>query len=393
MFGGNTMNMKFIWTVLVLVVIVFANGCANNAVDDTTNTESEGDTEQETKDDEVIKVGAVLPMTGEGTPDQGQASQKGIMLAIDEINAQGGINGHQVEAVFEDSQCQAQKGVTGIRKLINVDKVDFVIGDICDSVTAAIMPIAEENEVVMITPGSTSPKISDAGDHIFRFWFSESDLGGLVAEEAYESDVRDMAILYINNAWGVAQKNGVKSRFEELGGEVVSEQAIDPDNVDYRTEILKAEENSPDAYYIGLHPNGLALAMRQLNEQGVDKQVYSHGGLVGSTQTLGLGGDDLEGIIAPFVKNPSETFTETFREEYDKEPGITADSAYDAARVVLEIMEEKNSTSSDAIIEGLYDVQGYDGASGEITVDENGDVHRPLQLMIVDGGELVSLNP
>ena len=349
-------------------------------------------TQQIQTESNTIKIGAVLPLTGEGTPDQGQASQKAILLAIDEINAAGGINGKQVEAIFEDSQCQAQKGVTGIRKLIDVDKVDFIIGDICDSVTAAIMPIAQSNKKILITPGSTSPAISEAGDYIFRFWFSETDLGGMVAEKAYKMGLKKMAILYINNAWGVAQKDGVTIRLEELGGEIVSSQAIDPDNVDYRTELLKAEEKDPQAYYVGLHPNGLALSMKQMIEQGIDKQVFSHGGLVGSTQTLGLGGDHLEEIMAPFVYDSSSDFAENYREKYELEPGITADSAYDAVMVVTSLIEEANTADPSVIKDMLHEVEDYEGASGVITVDENGDVHRPLQMMIVVKGKLLALS-
>lgn len=344
-----------------------------------------------TPNENTTIIGAVLPLTGEGTPDQGQASQKAILLAIDEYNSAGGINGKKIEVVFEDSQCQPQKGVTGIRKLIDVNKVEFIIGDICDSVTAAIMPIAEKNHKVLITPGSTSPAISDAGDYIFRFWFSEDDLGGMVAEAAYNKGIKKIAILYINNAWGVAQKNGVSKKFNQLGGTIVSEQAIDPDNVDYRTEIEKAENKNPDAYYIGLHPNGLALVMKQMREQGISKPVYSHGGLVGSTQTLGLGGDHLEGIIAPFVNNPSSAFQEKFVTKFGVEPGITADSSYDATKVVLGIMRVTGKTDAETIKSNLYNIQNYQGASGLIAVDRNGDTHRPLQLMIVEGGELKPL--
>lgn len=339
--------------------------------------------------EETIKIGAVLPLTGEGTPDQGQASQKAIMLAIDEINARGGINGKKLEAIFEDSQCQAKNGVTAITKLINVNKVNFVIGDICDSVTGAIMPIAEQNKVVLITPGSTSPAISNAGDYIFRFWFSENDLGDIVAKTAYDMGKRKIAILYINNAWGEAQKNGVKTRFKEMGGEIISEQVVDPNNVDYRTEISKAEQNEPDAYYIGLHPDGLVMSMKRLKELGINKTVFSHGGLVGSTQTLGMGGDILEGIIAPFVYNPKSTFIERFEKKYGKKPGITADSSYDAVYVVTKIMEETGKFNSETIKKGLYNIKDYEGVSGVITVDENGDVHRPLRLMVVNERKLL----
>ena len=79
-----------------------------------------------TPDVDTIKIGAVLPLTGDGTPDQGQASQKAITLAIDEINSQGGVNGKHLEAIFEDSQCQAQKGVTAITKLIDIDNAGIV---------------------------------------------------------------------------------------------------------------------------------------------------------------------------------------------------------------------------------------------------------------------------
>lgn len=339
--------------------------------------------------EETIKIGAILPLTGEGVPDQGQASQKAITLAEDEINSRGGIDGKKLEVIFEDSQCDAKNGVTAITKLINIDRVNFIIGDICDSVTAAIMPIAEQHKFVLITPGSTSPTISDAGDYIFRFWFSENDLGSMVAETAYDMGKRKIAILYINNAWGEAQREGVKKRFEELGGKIISEQVVDPKNVDYRTEITKAEQYKPDAYYIGLHPDGLVMSMKRLRELGINKTVFSHGGLVGSTQILGMGGNLLEGIIAPFVYNQNTTFVMKFVEKYNEKPGITADSSYDAVFVVSKIIEETGKSDSETIKNGLNKIMNYKGASGSITVDEKGDTHRPLQLMIVKGEKFI----
>lgn len=340
-------------------------------------------------EEEVIKIGMVLPLTGEGTPDQGQASQKGAILAMKEINSEGGINGKKLKLVVEDSQCQPQKGVTAIEKLINVDKVDFIIGDICDSVTAAIMPIAEDNRKILITPGSTSPAISDAGDYIFRFWFSEKDLGGIVAEQAYKMGYRNISILYINNAWGIAQKNGVANKFEDFGGDIVYAQAINPNVADYKTEILKSEEKNPEAYYIGLHPGGLVTSIKQMKELGVEKQIFSHGGLVGSTQVLGLGGDLLEGIIAPFVFNPSEDFRNKFVDEFGEEPGITADSSYDAVMVLAKIMIKTREENPDTTKNELYKIRDYDGASGTITINEKGDIYRPLRLMVVKNGKLV----
>lgn len=364
---------KYVFASLVVFSILVFSGCTKN---------------EPKKVQGAIKMGAILPLTGD-VPDQGEAAQKAILLAIDEINKSGGINGKNLSAVFEDSQCQAQKGVSSINKLIEVDHVDFIVGDICDSVTAAIMPIAENKKTVLITPGSTSPDISNAGDYIFRFWFSEDDLGLLVAQKARQMNYDRIAILYVNNAWGIAQKNGVSKNFQSLGGSIVSEQAIDPESVDYRTEILKSEESNPDAYYLGLLPNGLALSMQQMKERKLAKRVFSHGGLVGSTQTLGLGGSYLEGIIAPFVNNSSSDFVNRFKNKYDSDPGITADSAYDSVNAVIDIIRKENKYDSDTIRNGLYHLKNYPGASGTISVDENGDAHRPLQMMIVRNNKLV----
>ena len=338
---------------------------------------------------ETVKIGVVLPLTGKGTIDQGQASQHAVTLAIEQINRDGGLLGKKVEAVFENSQCEPSIGVTAIRKLIDIDKANFIIGDICDSVTAAIIPVAEKSKKVLITPGSTSPDISNAGDYIFRFWFSENDLGGMITDKAYEMGYRKMAIIYIDNAWGEAQKNAVSAKFTSNGGEIVGMEKIG-NTADFRTILSKLEEKNPDSYYIGVHPFGLASIMKQIKEFNITKQVFSHGGLVGSTQVLGLDEDGiLEGIMAPFVYDPSSSFRNMFVTRFGTEPGITADSSYDAVMVASKIIKGTEKSDSDTIKDGLYKIQNYTGASGIIAVDGNGDTQRQLRLMIVRGNMLV----
>ncbi len=336
-----------------------------------------------------IKIGAVLPLTGEGTIDQGQASKQAITLAAEKLNSEGGVLGKRVDVIFEDSHCDAKTGVTAVNKLISVDNVDFIIGDICDSVTAAIIPIAEQNKKILVTPGSTSPDISSAGDYIFRFWFSENDLGGMNAEKAHEIGYRKMAVIYIDNAWGEAQKNAVSGKFREMGGEIVGEEKA-VESSDFRTILLKLEEKNPDSYYVGVHPFGLASIMKQMKELNISKQVFSHGGLVGSTQVIGLGtGGIMEGIISPFVYNPSSEFRNEFTARFNTEPGITADSSYDIVMSIAKIVKEKGKIDSEAIKNGLYELKNYPGVSGNLTIDKNGDTHRLLQLMIVRNGTLV----
>lgn len=338
----------------------------------------------------TIKVGAVLPLSGEGTPDQGLASQKAIDLAIKEVNDKGGINGRNLEVFYEDSRCEPSRGVSGIRRLIETKNVDFIIGDICDQVTAPIMKIAQDSDVVLITPGSTSPEISTAGDRIFRFWFSEDDMGNAVAQHAKSEGLDDFAIVYINNAWGISQKDAVKKHVQALGGTITSEQSVEPDTTDYRTILLKAQQSNPDAFYVGTFPNGLASFVEQKRVQGVDKPLYAHGGLVGSTLAMNLGGSDLEGLFAPFASDPDPTFTKKFEKKYGVAPGVTADSSYDIIKAIAFVMEDQDTFDSATLAKQLSGLKDFKGASGSITVNKNGDTQRKLEVKIVKDRVLVS---
>ncbi|MCK4458341.1 MAG: ABC transporter substrate-binding protein [Methanosarcinales archaeon] len=135
---------------------------------------------QDTQPDE-IRIGAILPLTGEAA-EYGEDAKLGIDLAVEEINAAGGINGKRIQVVYEDSQATPSQGVSAIQKLTTVDKVPVIIGAMASSVTLAIAPIAEENKVVLLSPASSAPQITEAGDYIFRTEFSDAYGGKAQAE-------------------------------------------------------------------------------------------------------------------------------------------------------------------------------------------------------------------
>jgi len=125
-------------------------------------------------EEEPIKIGAVLPLTGTESS-WGADAKEGIELAVEEINSRGGIKNKKIEIIYEDGQCKPEPAVTAAQKLINVDRVSVIIGEICSSATLAIAPITETAKVVLISPGSASPKITEAGDFIFRNWITDKD--------------------------------------------------------------------------------------------------------------------------------------------------------------------------------------------------------------------------
>jgi branched-chain amino acid transport system substrate-binding protein len=338
--------------------------------------------------DRQVTIGGVLPLT-QSFQNQGQASRRGILLAADEVADEYGL---ELSTPIEDDQCSAQAAASAQNKLINQNGASFIVGSICDDATAAMIPISQENEVVQITPGSTSPDISDAGGYIFRFWFSEAQLGEMIANHMREQGYERLAIVHIQNAWGTAQQRAVSSSFEAAGGSVVSTQAIQSSTSSYGPILSTAEDANPDCYYVGTHPSGFDSLMERMGEQNVDKQVFSHGGVVGGAISQGLADQTYEGVVCGFAKEPKQSFERDFEDRFGEPPGVTAASAYDAVHVLGMLIDREGTTDPATIEDALYEVDGYDGASGELSVDDNGDTHRPLQILVVEDGELVPLN-
>ena len=339
--------------------------------------------------EETIKIGVVLPLTGNHA-DQGEASQNAIQLAVEKVNSQEGINGKKLEPIFENSECEAQKAVTAINKLVNIDGVKFVIGDICSSATLAIIPIAEENKVLLLNAGTTSSAVRDAGDYVFRFWFSGEAMGRMIAEKANEMGIKKVAIIYLNNDFGDSLEKDFSQRFEELGGTVVSKQGVETTNNDFRTELTNAEEKEPDAYFLALYQDTLLLALKQMKELGINKQVFTHGGIAGSALTLEGGQEVLEGVLAAFAAESSQEFAKEFSTRFEKKPGVTADAAYDTVMVLAKVLREKG-TDVEQVKQGLYNVKDYEGVSGKISVDSYGETNRPLAIYRIQNGAMVTV--
>lgn len=130
----------------------------------------------EKKEAKEIKIGVIFPLTGDAAI-WGQNDKEGADLATEEINNPGGITGKKIRLIYEDSQANPGMGVSAFKKLIEVEKVPAVIGDIASSVTLAIAPIAQEKRVVLLSPGATAPKLSEAGPYFFRIWNSDAEEG------------------------------------------------------------------------------------------------------------------------------------------------------------------------------------------------------------------------
>src|SRR3990172_5948602 len=234
-------------TVLFVVILAFGLGCAK-------------------KEAKEIKIGAVLPLTGDIAV-YGQKMKKGIDLAIKQINSAGGIKGSTIKVLYEDDQGDAKTSVTAVQKLITTSKIQVIIGGAISATALPSVPIIDKNKVVLFSPAATTPKLSGMSKYFFRNWPSDIYDGTAMGEFAKkELKLEKLAVLYVNNEWGIAISRVFAETFKTYGGEIVATENYEQNATDFRTQLAKIKIASPEAIYIPGYLKELINILRQKKE-------------------------------------------------------------------------------------------------------------------------------
>lgn len=336
----------------------------------------------------TIKIGTILDLSGPAVSDNLKV-KKGIELALEEINSKGGVDGRKIEISWEDDKCDAKEGTSAILKMMSLYKFPVIIGGSCSSVTLAIAPIAEENKIVLISPYSSNPQITNAGDYIFRTVPSDIFEANLEAEFAAKNlNLKKVGFLYVNNDYGKGLVDVFSSRFEELDGQVLIEEPYALDASDFRTHLIKIKDKNPDLIYIAGYQQALINILKQIKELGITTQLMANS-LMDDPQIVKEVGDSAEGIIVGSVfVDPTEEFRSKFQNMYGEKGGTLEADGYDTLNMIARAIE-KGSYKSEGIKNALYDLE-YDGALGHLTFDKNGDIIWPKIIMkILKNGQFV----
>ncbi len=366
---------KVIWSIVIILIALLVWSFVKSPTNTVAPT-------SEQKTAKKVKIGFMAPLSGDAAS-YGESIQKGVILAYEDMGLDN------VEIIYEDSKCNGKDAVSVINKLISVDKVSAIVGEVCSGATLAIAPIAEKNKVVLISPASTSPKISSAGDYIFRVVPSDALQGKFGADLVYKKGYRKLAILYSNEDYGVGFEKVLRENFEKLGGKVVASEAFNTDAVDVKTQITKIKSANPDAVYIISNVPSLSVsALKELKRLGVDAAVFASEGLK-SEDIIKSAGDSAEGLIISSVSAGTKDFAEKFKKKFGEEPGPFAAQAYDAFKALAIVIKEGAQTGEE-IKNALYNLE-FSGASGSISFDENGDVAGNYDLYQVKDGKFVKL--
>ena len=343
------------------------------------------------------KIGVMLALTGDAA-DYGLPEQWAIKMAADEINSGGGLNGKRLEIVYEDSKCNPKDGNAAAQKLVNIDKVKVIIGGSCSGETLGAAPITESNKVVLISPSSTSPDITKAGDFVFRIAPSDAQAGIVAANYAFnELEARRVALITESADYPQGLRRIFKDEFVKTGGKIVADETYNPEDTDLRTQVTKVKAANPDVIYVVPQaPIKGILLIKQLEEAGLNKQLLTAEVLIGRN-VIRENAKEVEGLIGIEQKfNDNSPKAAVLLKKYKEHTGEEAPfptymaGAYDIVYLIADAIR-KYGYDSEKIKNSLYSVKNYDGAIGKVTIDQNGDPIMEYNIKQVRDGKLVIL--
>ncbi len=371
----NSFNMLWALSIIILTVFV-VTGCEKKEV---------------AKQSE-LKVGLVLPMTGDAAQ-YGVAMNRGAQLAVEEYNAKN--PSIPIDIILEDSQGTAKLGVTVTEKLIQQDHVPVIISAF-SGVILATAPIAERNKVVMINGPANSPKLRGLSPYLFNMMLLSDQEGSYLADVAYKRlDKRNVAVFYTDNDSGRGFYQVFAKRFKELGGNIVIAEGHKQNESNFRTVLFKAKKKNPDLIFLAAYYKEAALLIKQAREIGITVPFLSYSAIE-SPEFLKLAGHAAEGVVysqpgfdttsdSPIMKS----FIRQYKRKYNEDPNIWAAQFYDSVQVIIKAINilKNQELTGENIRKAIAEMKPIEGVVGSIEFDEQGTLKRDLRLKIVRDGK------
>ncbi len=329
-------------------------------------------------DDKPITIGFIGPLTGDAVS-YGEPISNSIRLAVDEVNEDGGINGRMLEVVYEDGKCTGKEAVNAAQKLVNVDKVNVIIGGVCSGEALAILPLTEPAKVLVLSPSASSPDLTGAGEYFFRNNPSD-DSGGSFLADIVLKDHKKVAVISENTDYAQALRGVFTESFTAGGGEVVADESFAPETKDFRSILTKVKAAAPDAIFINPQTEDAGgIIGKQIKELDIEGQLYGSNILSGA-KAVEIGGDNIEGLLlfdSPGL-NPNNRKAAAFLDNYQEQYGDLSiefylGAAYDAVHILAKGMK-KVGTDSDALRDYIDTMTRYSGVIGAYSFDDNGDL-------------------
>ena len=340
------------------------------------------------RDRSPLRIGFFGDLSGQ-TFNFGRSAYNGVIMAVDEINMAGGIDGRKIDVVIEDDRGSPEEAARLTAKLIDEDKVVAIIAGGTSGISRAAAPKAQSSHIPFISPSSTDPAVTQTGNYIFRACFVDSFQGEVMASFAANTlKAQKAAILFdFNSPYGRGLTDFFKLSFTKLGGRIVSEQSYAQGDDDFKGQLSSIRSAEPDVIYIPGYYGDVARIAKQARMIGLEQPLLGGDGW-DAPELWQLGGDALNGAYISThysSDDPSpaiQTFVESYKQRYQNLlPDAHAALAYDGTRLLADAITRAGSTDSGKLRDALAETRNFEGVTGLISMDDERNAVKPAVVL------------
>lgn len=341
-----------------------------------------------------IKIGEYASLTGKEAG-FGQTSHHGIVLAVEEANAAGGVLGKKINLITEDDETKAGESATAVKKLISRDKVIALLGEVSSTRSLEAAPVAQAAKIPMIAPAATNEKVTQVGDYIFRVCFIDPFQGKVMARFALSDlHAKRVAILSsVSNAYSLGLAKAFRETFTAAGGEIAAEKSFSEGDKDFRAQLTAVKATGVDAVFVPSYYTEAALIVRQARDLGITVPFFGGDGWE-DEQLLKIGGAAMNGCYYSTHFSAENTdpavreFVAKYKARWNGEvPGAFSALGYDAVRVLLAAIQRAGTTEEPQLRDAIAATKDIRGVTGLTTLDAERNASKPATIIVIRDGK------
>lgn len=356
---------------------------------------------KKTNDNEIL-IGSYSSNTG-ATATFGVYQLRGTEMAIEEINAKGGINGKKIKHINYDNKSDSDETLAVVNRLISQDKVVAILGEATSGRSKIGAQVAQQNKIPMLTSSATNPDVTKVGSFIFRACFIDPFQGMVMAKFMTENlKLKRAAVLRdIKNDYSVGLSDIFTEKLKAMGGEVVTDISYQEGDIDFKSQLTAIKAKNVEAIFVPGYYNEVALIAKQAHELGI-KQPLLGGDGWSSPKLYEIAKDAMNGNYFSNHYTTESTdpktveFVKAFKAKYNEVPDVMAALAYDAAYMMAEAIKNTKEITPDNIRIELSKIKNFHGVTGEMSMNENRDAVKSAVVVKVEGENykyVTSVNP
>lgn len=342
-------------------------------------------------DSNEIQIGAVLPLSGDIAA-LGQSSKNALQLLEEQVNSKGGVLGKKVKFVIEDDENKPANSANVAQKLIT-QKVVGIVGSYSSKCSIAMGPVVNSAKIPMITGTSTNPKVTEAGEYVFRACFIDPFQGTVIAKFASEDlKAKTAAVLYdVGNDYSKGLAEFFQDGFKKAGGNVIGVETYANGDQDFNAQLTKIKALNPDVLILPDMYSNVGLITKQARALGI-KATFLGGDGWDSPDLFKIGGDSVNGSYFANHFSPDDTapavvqFNKDYKAKFNSTPDATSGLTYDAGSLLIKAIEKAGSTEPDKVKDAMKSLS-VDVVSGKVSFDEKRNPVKSAVMIKVEDGK------